>query len=62
MSHRHIWQPSPDRAQRVKELMLSTMDFAALAGANVGFSPAHPEQWMMFWKEDRCEKDECHMN
>jgi len=55
-----VWQPSLDRAQRVKELMLSATDFAALTGANVGFSPAHEGEWMIFWKEDICENDECH--
>jgi hypothetical protein len=55
-----VWQPSPDSAQRVKELMLSPAEFAVMTGANAAFSPAHPEQWMMFWKEDICEKDRCH--
>ena len=31
-----------------------------MTGANAGFSPAHAEQWMEFWKYDICEKDECH--
>jgi len=53
-----IWQPSTDRAQRVKELMLSAADFAALTGANVGFGAAHAKQWMMFWQRDICENDE----
>lgn len=53
-----VWHPSPDRAERVKELSLSDSDFAALTGANVGFSPAHMKEWMLFWKTDICEKDE----
>lgn len=53
-----IWQPSADRDQRVKELVLSAADFAGLTGANVGFGPAHAKQWMMFWQQDICENDE----
>jgi hypothetical protein len=37
--------------------MLTPQQFAAISGANAGFTPAHPEQWMMFWQEDICEKD-----
>lgn len=55
-----IWQPSADRTERVKELMLSPADFAALTGANLNFSPAHADEWMLFWKTDICEKDEFH--
>jgi hypothetical protein len=40
--------------------MLTPQRFASLSGASDGFSPMHAEQWMMFWKEDLCEKDECH--
>jgi hypothetical protein len=54
------WTPSVDRSRRVEELMLTPQQFASISGANVDFIPAHPEQWMMFWKEDICEKDECH--
>jgi hypothetical protein len=54
------WQPSTDRVQRVKELSLSAADFAALTGANLGFSPSHLKEWMTFWKQDICEKDEFH--
>jgi len=39
---------------------MSPADFADLAGANVGFNPAHPKEWMMFWKWDICENDEFH--
>jgi len=55
-----IWRPSSDRAQRVKELSLSPVEFAAVTGANIDFSPAHPDKWMLFWKTDICEKDEFH--
>src|SRR5471030_2832792 len=53
------WTPSVDRSKRVQELMLTPQQFASLSGANDGFSPKNSEQWMMFWKEDICEKDEC---
>src|SRR5689334_14313051 len=55
-----VWQPSPDRAERVRELTLSPSEFAVLTGANVNFSPAHADKWMLFWKTDICEKDEFH--
>jgi hypothetical protein len=55
-----IWQPSPERAQQVKEFSLSPSQFAELTGANIGFTPAHPNESMIFWKEDICEKDEFH--
>ena len=29
-----------------------------MTGANVGFNPPHVNEWMIFWKEDICEKDE----
>ena len=40
--------------------MLSPADFAVLTGANVDFSPAHADEWMLFWKTDICEKHEFH--
>lgn len=55
-----IWVGSPDRVERVKEMSLRPEEFAAMTGANGGFNPAHPEEWMMFWKQDVCEKDEFH--
>ena len=55
-----IWQPSSGREERVKELTLSATDFATLTGANVGFSPVHAKEWIIFWKTDICEKDEFH--
>lgn len=55
-----VWQPTADRTKRVREMMLTPQEFASITGANIGFGPAHAEQWMMFWKEDICEKDECH--
>ena len=55
-----VWTPSVDRLKRVQELTLTPQQFASLSGANDDFSPMHSEQWMMFWKEDICEKDECH--
>ena len=61
MAEKHddgVWQPSSDRAERVKELSLSPEDFAALTGVNVGFSPAHPKQWMKFWQQDICQNDQ----
>jgi hypothetical protein len=63
MAEKHaddIWQPSLDRAERVKELSMSSTDFAAVTGANTGFSPTHAKEWMTFWKTDICEKDEFH--
>ena len=55
-----VWTPSGDRAKRVQEMTLTPQQFALISGANDAFSPAHAEQWMMFWKEDICEKDEFH--
>ena len=55
-----LWMPSQDRAKRVEEMMLTPAQFAAMTGADAGFNPAHPQEWMMFWKEDICEKDEFH--
>ncbi len=40
--------------------MLSPAEFAVLTGANADFSPAHLDEWMLFWKTDICEKDEFH--
>lgn len=53
-----IWKPSVKRAERVKEMSLSNAEFAALTGANAGFTPPHLDEWMLFWKTDICEKDE----
>lgn len=53
-----VWQPSSDRSERVRELLLSPVDFAMLTGANVDFAPAHADEWMLFWQTDICEKDE----
>jgi hypothetical protein len=39
---------------------MSSADFAAFTGTNVGFSPIHAKEWMTFWKTDICEKDEFH--
>ncbi|HEX5228802.1 MAG TPA: hypothetical protein VFW44_13880 [Bryobacteraceae bacterium] len=39
---------------------MSPADFAELTGANVGFRPAHADEWMLFWKTDICEKDQFH--
>src|SRR5437016_7591845 len=55
-----VWQPSTDRAERVKELNMSAADFATLTGASVGFNPAHKTEWMMFWQSEICENDEFH--
>src|ERR1017187_2476468 len=55
-----LWHPSLDRAERVREMTLTPEQFASITGANVGFNPPHPHEWMMFWKEDVCEKDEFH--
>jgi hypothetical protein len=55
-----VWRGSSDRVERVKEMSLSDAEFAALTGANAGFSPAHAKEWMIFWKSDICENDEFH--
>ena len=55
-----IWQPSSNRLERIKELSLSPADFSTLTGSNIGFSPVHAKEWMIFWQTDICEKDEFH--
>jgi hypothetical protein len=55
---RSIWQPATDRTERLKELRLSPEDFAALSGANNSFSPPHQREWIAFWQQDICERDE----
>jgi hypothetical protein len=55
-----VWQPSSYRVERVKEMSLSNAEFATLTRANIGFNPAHPDEWILFWKTDICEKDEFH--
>ena len=37
--------------------MITPQQFAFRTGANVGFSPPHPEEWMIFWQEDICKDD-----
>lgn len=54
------YSPPASREERVRELSLSPEQFADKTGACVGFTPAHAKQWMMFWKEDICEKNEYH--
>ena len=54
---------APDGATRIElpqYRYVPPEEFAALTGANEGFTPAHPRAWMMFWQEDICEKDQFH--
>ena len=55
-----VYVPPASREDRVRDLSLSLEEFAAQTAACVGFNPVHAKQWMMFWKEDTCEKDEYH--
>lgn len=55
-----VWRGSSDRVERVKEMSLSDAEFAALTGANVGFNPVHPKEWMLFWKTNICENGKFH--
>lgn len=52
--------PPSSREERVREMSLSSEQFAAKTGACIGFAPAHAKQWMTFWKQDICENDEFH--
>ena len=54
------YTPPAWREERVRETSLSPEQFAAKTGASTGFTPDHAKEWMMFWKEDICEKDEGH--
>jgi hypothetical protein len=54
------YTPPASREEWVREMSLSSEEFAAKTGASVGFNPAHPKQWAQFWKQDICEKGEFH--
>jgi len=55
-----LYVPPVSREEWMREMSLSPEKFAIKTGASVGFSPAHSEQWAMFWKQDICEKHEFH--
>src|SRR5471030_1200529 len=55
-----LYVPPASREEWVREMSLSPEQFAVKSGASVGFSPAHPKEWAMFWKQDICEKHEFH--
>lgn len=46
------------RMGRVEDLLATPEDFARRTGAMKGFSAAHAEEWIRFWKYDVCERDE----